>query len=411
VTTYKIGLDGMSRRSAPRRDAPVIHLATTLREALMRGHPWIYRNHISDRPELADGDWVHLVCGSWQAWGLWQCQGPIAVRIFSRTGVPDTAWLRARVADAWHLRAPLRAQGCTAYRWIFGEGDGLPGITVDRYAEYAVVRAYGAAAATLVPGVADALLDHDATLRGVVQRHTVDDDDDESARLTLVRGAHPPRPLVVSEHGLSFAADLLVGQKTGLFLDHRENRRTIEQLADGRTVLNCFAYTGAFSLYALRGGAQSVISIDSGRGLADAAEENLVRNRLDPRRHTFVTADCFAMLEHYQAQQRRFDLIILDPPSFARSRQNRYAAQRAYVRLNALALRCIVPGGLLASASCTSQIGPDTFRELIAAAGAQAGRRVQLFHEAGQPLDHPVPAQFPEGRYLKFVIGRALDMV
>ena len=136
-----------------------------------------------------------------------------------------------------------------------------------------------------------------------------------------------------------------------------------------------------------------------------------MRNRLDPRRHTFVTADCFAMLEHYQAQQRRFDLIILDPPSFARSRQNRYAAQRAYVRLNALALRCIVPGGLLASASCTSQIGPDTFRELIAAAGAQAGRRVQLFHEAGQPLDHPVPAQFPEGRYLKFVIGRALDMV
>jgi 23S rRNA (cytosine1962-C5)-methyltransferase len=399
----------MPRRPATRRDVPTIHLATALRESLTRGHPWVYRNHIADQPDLDDGAWVHVVCGTWQAWGLWQRLGPIAVRVFSRTGIPDAAWFRARVADAWHLRAPLRAQGCSAYRWIFGEGDGLPGITVDRYADYAVMRTYGAAAATLVPRVADALLDSDPTLLGVVQRHTVGDDDDDAPRLTLVRGEHPPRPLVVSEHGVQFVVDLIVGQKTGLFLDHRENRRTIEQLAAGQTVLNCFAYTGAFSLYALRGGAQSVISIDSGHGLADAAAANLARNRLDQRRHAFVTADCFAMLEHYLTERRRFDLVILDPPSFARARQNRYAAQRAYIRLNALALRCVAPGGLLASASCTSQIGPDTFRELIAAAGAQAERRIQVIHEAGQPLDHPVPAHFPEGRYLKFVVGRVLD--
>jgi 23S rRNA (cytosine1962-C5)-methyltransferase len=223
---------------------------------------------------------------------------------------------------------------------------------------------------------------------------------------SVVWGVAPPPNLVVREHGIQFFADLRAGQKTGLFLDHRENRRFVEQLSAGRTVLNCFAYTGAFSLYALRGGARTAVSADIGKGLAEAAAANIALNGFEAARHSFVTGDCFELLNQYADEGRQFDLVILDPPSFAKSKQNRYAAARAYTRLNALALRCVAAGGLLATASCTSQIGPEAFKELLAAAGATAGKRLQIIHEAGQPIDHPVPAHFPEGRYLKFVAAR-----
>lgn len=353
---------------------------------------------------------------------MWDAEGPIAVRIFAGDRAPDASWFAARVQEAWELRAPLRAAGCTAYRWLFGEGDGVPGVTVDRYGEYAVMRTYGGGAVLLAPQIARLLMECDATLRGVVRR--VDPDAEEGAAdtgrvaaergdgarsLVALAGELPPRRIEVVEHGMRFAVDLWIGQKTGLFLDHRENRRTVEAFSAGRSVLNCFAYTGAFSLYALRGGARSAVSIDIGKGLAGAAAENVALNGLDAGRHRFVTEDCFDALARYVAEGKRFDLVILDPPSFAKSRQNRYAAQRAYVRLNALALRCVAPGGLLATASCTSQVGPEAFKEALAAAGASAGRRLQIIHEAGQPLDHPVPAHFPEGRYLKFVLGRVLE--
>jgi 23S rRNA (cytosine1962-C5)-methyltransferase len=175
-------------------------------------------------------------------------------------------------------------------------------------------------------------------------------------------------------------------------------------------VLNCFAYTGGFSLYAMRGGAAEVVSVDSGNGLAEAVADNLALNRLSNERHRFVTEDCFTLLDTCSRSGRCFDLVVLDPPSFARSRSSAYAARRAYVRLNMLAMRCLEPGGSLVSASCTSQISPDQFRELLADAAQRADRRLTIMHEAGQAIDHPVPAAFPEGRYLKFVIGRVADV-
>jgi 23S rRNA (cytosine1962-C5)-methyltransferase len=228
-------------------------------------------------------------------------------------------------------------------------------------------------------------------------------------RSSTIWGDAPPKNLVVREHGIQFYADLRDGQKTGLFLDHRENRRFVEGMSAGRTVLNCFAYTGGFSLYALRGGACEVVSADVGKGLAEATAANIALNGFEPARHTFVTADCFELLDRHAGEGRRFDLVILDPPSFAKNKQSRHAAMRAYTRLNALALRCVAPGGLLATASCTSQVGPEAFKELLAAAAARAGKRIQIIHEAGQPLDHPVPAHFPEGRYLKFIVGRVAE--
>jgi 23S rRNA (cytosine1962-C5)-methyltransferase len=171
-------------------------------------------------------------------------------------------------------------------------------------------------------------------------------------------------------------------------------------------VLDCFCYVGGFSLHALRGGAVSVTACDAAEGAIEAAKRNLLLNDFDPSQHTFLVQDCFELLEQYAAEGRHFDVVVLDPPSFARDRQSRHAAERAYVRLNRLALGCVRPGGLLASASCTSQVSPDAFRQALAEAARRAGRRLLILHDAGQAVDHPVPAHFPEARYLKFTISR-----
>jgi 23S rRNA (cytosine1962-C5)-methyltransferase len=375
---------------------PELQLPGELRERLAQGHPWVYRDHVPASFRARPGGWVRLRCGGWSGYGLWDAEGPIALRVYATHAPPDDDLLLARVRAAWDLRAPLRDAGCTAYRWLFGEGDWLPGITVDRYGPYAAVATYAASVEELLPTVVDGMRACDPGLRGVVMRERV------------LWGEAPPPDLVVEEHGLRFLADLRGGQKTGLFLDQRENRRFVEGISARRSVLNCFAYTGAFSLYALSGGAEEVVSADIGKGLAEAAAANIRLSRLDARRHSFVTEDCFDLLARYAEQGRAFDLVILDPPSFARSKQSRYAAQRAYARLNALGMRCVAPGGLLATASCTSQVGVEAFKEALAVAGAHAGRQLQIVHEAGQPLDHPVPAGFPEGRYLKFVVGRVV---
>lgn len=375
---------------------PEIQLPGELRERLAQGHPWVYRNHVPAHVRVRHGGWVRLRCGGWSGYGLWDDEGPIAVRVFGTDAPPGEELVHARVRAAWEMRAPLREAGCTAYRWLFGEGDWLPGITVDRYGDYAALVTYTTSVAPLLEAVVEGLRACDPGLRGVVMRDGG------------MWGEAPPGDLVVVEHGLRFHADLQGGQKTGLFLDQRENRRFVEGLSTGRRVLNCFAYTGAFSMYALAGGAEEVVSVDIGKGLAAAAAANIRLSRLDGRRHTFVTEDCFDLLARYTGEGRTFDLVILDPPSFARKKESRYAAMRAYAKLNALGMRCVAPGGLLATASCTSQVGPEAFKEALAAAGALAGRQLQIIHEAGQPLDHPVPAGFPEGRYLKFVVGRVV---
>jgi 23S rRNA (cytosine1962-C5)-methyltransferase len=393
-----------------------------IRTRLAAGHPWVYRNHVRDTGRLASGEWVRLRCGGLTAYGLYDAQSAIAVRVYSRHAAPDRAWAAERVWEAWEGRAALRDGGppTTAYRWIYGEGDGLPGLVADRYGDYVVIQTYADSLKAVVPLVAPALRVCDPSLRGALLRERPADGDPAAGeergeaaegpapRLRTLWGEAPPADLVVQEHGLLFHADLFEGQKTGLFLDHRENRRTVEGLAAGRSVLNCFAYTGAFSLYALRGGAASVESADIGKGLAEAAAANIALNRLDAGRHRFVTEDCFALLDAYAKAGRRFDIVILDPPSFARQKSSLHGALRAYARINALALRCVEPGGLLVTASCTSQVGPEQFRTMLGEAAAQAGARLQIVHEAGQPADHPVPAGFPEGRYLKFVVGRVL---
>ncbi len=392
---------------------PEVILSPALKPRLAAGHPWVYRNQIDAPPALPSGAWVRARCGGFSAYGLWDASSQIALRLFSPRQPPDAAWVRERVRRAYALRAPLREQHISAYRWIFGEADGLPGVTVDLYGAFAVLHTYCESADALLPWLTEGLR-ATAPLRGIVLRRRVqergaEDEPAAAGKITRLWGALPPRDLIVEEYGLRFYANLFAGQKTGLFLDHRENRRFLEDWCSGRTVLNCFSYTGAFSLYAARGGASDITSCDSAPASASEAAANFALNGFDPDSYDFLVEDCFALLARFAREGRLFDLVILDPPSFAHSKKHLHAALRGYTRLHQLALRCVRPAGLLAAASCTSYVSPDLFKETLAQAAASLGKRFLILHEAGQPLDHPVPAHFPEGRYLKFVLGAVDD--
>ena len=278
---------------------------------------------------------------------------------------------------------------------------------------WAILKTYAASVERIKPWVVEAL-QAITPLTGVIERGGDRGRGQEGRGAEPLAGRPPTGPIIISEHGLRFEVDILRGQKTGFFLDQRENRRTIEQWSQGKRVLNLFSYTGGFSVYAARGGAEHVTSVDSAREAMATAERNFVLNSFDPAQHEFVVADCFDLLERYHGEGRRFDLIIVDPPSFARSKEQMAAALGAYQRLNSLALKCLSPNGLLASSSCTSQVSPTTFTQMLAKAAvadAKARRRLLILHDAGQPLDHPAPVYFPEGRYLKFVLGQAETIV
>jgi 23S rRNA (cytosine1962-C5)-methyltransferase len=367
---------------------------------LRHGHPWIYRDRLPKAPHLPSGTWVEVRCGKFIGYGLWDERSPIAVRLFSQRGVPDAAWVANQVRGAWEMRAPLRRTGdTTAYRWLYGEGDGVPGMVVDLYGNYAVIETYADSVGHLLDWIVEGLRAC-TKLRGILLR---------GETTGILWGRIPPRDLVIVENGLRFYADLLAGQKTGLFLDHRDNRMYLEPWCTGKRVLNCFAYTGAFTLYAVRGGAAEVTSVDIGSHTADATRRNLALNGFDVDAHPTIVADCFDLLAGYASRGEVFDLIILDPPSLARAKKNRHAALRAYRRLNQAAIQCLSPGGLLATASCTSQVSPEAFRGVLGEAAARAQKRLLVMHETGHALDHPVPAHFSEGRYLKFILGMVRD--
>ncbi|HEY2367352.1 MAG TPA: class I SAM-dependent rRNA methyltransferase, partial [Polyangiaceae bacterium] len=298
----------------------VVELPRSLARSLHAGHPWVYKEHLPARFSAESGSFVRVRSGGFSAYALYDAESPLALRIFSRTKPPDVAWIRDRVSRALALReATGVTDGSSAYRWIAGEGDGLPGVTVDRYAGFAVVGVDGDAFERLVPWVVEGLREV-APLTGVVRRRRHARPEE---KIEILSGRAPPHELVVEENRVRFRANLFEGQKTGLFLDQRDNRQFVRSRSAGRRVLNLFGYTGGFSVYAALGGAAAVTTVDSAEGAVRDAEENFRLNGLDPDAHDFVVADVFEYLRMAAEGNERFDLVVCDPPSFARNRTQR----------------------------------------------------------------------------------------
>ncbi len=374
-----------------------LNLGKRLEPALLSGHPWVYRNHLP-KHQLKTGYWVRLEAGQASSIGLFEEDGAIAVRLFSDSVLPDRTFMQERVQDAVALRSLIKPD-TTAYRLINGENDGLPAIIVDVYERFLVVKTYAKSVETLLDDLVFAL-SKEMKPKGIVWR-TADG-------LSALWGELPPPELTIKENGLSFIANLYDGQKTGLFLDQRDNRQVVRELAKDRTVLNLFSYNGAFSIYALAGGAISATNIDIAAAANKDAVRNAALNGFDETVHEAVTADVFEVLQSYVKQNQKFDMVILDPPSLAQDKKSKYAALRAYKKLNLLAMQLVNDGGLLISSSCTSQVFPDDFKSMLAEVAKDLKLRTQIIHEAGHALDHAVALNFPEGRYLKFVAIRVL---
>jgi len=389
-------------------DIQTLRLAPGLEAAVGSGHPWVYRNHVPANT-LRGGEWVRIEAGRAAAYGLYDADGAIAVRLYG-AGRPARGWVGARVADALALRDRLPGTGTDAYRLIYGEGDYLPGVVCDRYGRYAVMKRYSASVDPLLTEVAKEVGTR-LKLKGVALRSEVEGDgaaaERESHGLSALWGELPPPELTVSENGLRFKMDPWHGQKTGMFLDQRDNRQLVRGLAAGKSVLNLFAYHGGFSVYALAGGAASVVSVDVSRAALEAAEEN-VRLNAPTGEHSAMVADIFVSLPVWAEAGPTHDIVVLDPPSLANASTQRRRAQRAYLKLNRDAFRLVKPGGFLVTASCTAQVAPDTFKEVVAEAARAAGVRAQVVAENGHAHDHPVPLSFPEGRYLKCLVIRVL---
>lgn len=379
---------------------PEIILPESLASRLASGHPWVYRDHVA-RSRARTGDWVQIRAGSFRAYGLWDEESPIAVRIFSSEERPGRGFLRARVADAWALRDGLRGAGVTGYRLVNGEGDGLPGLIVDLYAGFAVLQTYSKALDSLVPELVEALVEA-AAPRGIVRR----DRSENGTEIEVLWGHAPDADLFVDEYGMRLGVDLVRGQKTGLFFDHRENRRWVGSVAKGASVLNLFSYTGGFSVAAALGGARAVTSVDIAAGAVGAVAENLGRNGLSAIEHEECAEDVFSFLDRALKKGKRWDLVVSDPPSFAKNREQKRGAERAYVKLMSQALRVVSPGGIFCAASCTSQVSPSEFRFLVGESARKARVRAQILNESGHATDHPILIGHEEGRYLKFLALR-----
>lgn len=377
-----------------------LNLGKNLENALKSGHPWIYRNHLPQH-NARNGEWVRLEANRASVIGLYDAESQIAVRLFSEEVIPNRAFIHERVKQALGLRN-LISDDTNAYRLIYGESDFLPAIVADKYGRYVVIKTYSSSVETILPDVVWALVKElqgkELKLRGIARR--------TERGLESLWGDLPPPEVNVKESGLTFIANLYEGQKTGLFLDQRENRQTARTLAKDKTVLNLFSYNGGFSLYALAGGATHVTSVDIAKAANKDAERNVKLNGFEESSHEALTADVFEMLESYNKTRKTFDMVILDPPPLAKDKKNRYGAIRAYKKLNVQAMKCVKPGGLLVSSSCTSQVSPTDFKEMLKEAAGEANVQAQIIHEAGHALDHPVPVNFPEGLYLKFVVMR-----
>jgi 23S rRNA (cytosine1962-C5)-methyltransferase len=405
-TTWADGLPQPAERNI------ALHVTPAAERAIRDGHPWLFDQSIRRRSRDGRAGDLAIIFdrkNRFLAVGLYDPDSPIRVRILQQ-GEPariNRGWFEQQVGGAVARRRPLLTDQTNGCRLIHGENDGLPGLVVDRYGETCVMKLYTAAWLPHLPAVVAALEMAVQPERLVLRlSRTLQSQPEQLYGLAdgiLLQGAVLTGPVLFQENGLTFAVDVVAGQKTGFFLDQRDNRARVEKLAAGKRVLNLFAYTGGFSLYAARGGATAVTSLDLSQPALDMAQTNFQLNRHLPgvaaARHELLQGDAFQRMEELVAQKRPFDLIILDPPSFARQQSETERALAAYARLTQLALRLLPPGGILVQASCSSRVERDAFFQTIHGTALKEKRSLREIERTGHPVDHPVG--FSEGEYLK----------
>ena len=409
-----------------------IYLKPKKEESLKRFHPWVFSGaiarvvldaaHKAAAPE--EGELVCVRSANDEVLGVghWQV-GSIAVRIlaFGVEKLPQDFW-NERIRAAYEVRKSLglvsqelRAKSQElfndTFRLVHGEGDWLPGLIVDVYADTAVVQAHSIGMHLCRELIAKAIIEEVPQVKNVYYKS-----DDTLPFKAAIEGEKTGYLLKnedlrlenddfwSTENGLQFRIDWLRGQKTGFFVDQRENRALVERYALGKDVLNMFCYTGGFSLYALRGGAKSVDSVDVSQKAIELANVNVAKNFPEVKNHTAVAADAFEYLSKQKAEGKTYDLIILDPPAFAKHRDAVKNALRGYQRINAKAIEMIRPGGILFTFSCSQAVDKEAFRLAVFSAAAQVGRKVRILHQLHQPQDHPINIYHPEGEYLKGLV-------
>ncbi|MBI4397793.1 MAG: class I SAM-dependent rRNA methyltransferase [Candidatus Omnitrophica bacterium] len=372
-------------------------------------HPWIFSGaikHIEGNFGAGDLADIHAHDGKFLGRGYVNTQSQITVRILTFEEEPiDGAFFKKRIGQAMDFRRDWIRPDTNAYRMLHSEGDFLPGLVVDRYADFLIVELLTAGIDRLGALIVKTLQDllHP---KGIFQKDESDMRRLEglTQRQAVLAGEVPPKPLEIQEHGLKFFVDVHGGQKTGFFLDQRENRFHLMRHVQGKRVLNCFGYTGAFSVYAAKGGAQNVVTVDSSRAALDMAGENLKLNGFDSPDFPCVQEDVFEFL---RSNQDTFDVIILDPPAFAPTRNAVMQAARGYKDINRLAFKRLQPGGLLFTYSCSHHIDALLFQKILFSAACDANVNAQILEKTSNPWDHPVNIYHPEGEYLKgFVMVR-----
>jgi 23S rRNA (cytosine1962-C5)-methyltransferase len=376
---------------------------------LLRRHPWVFSgavNRIDGDPGPGDTIDVISADGGWLARAAYSPHSQIRARVWTwKQERIDEAFFRRRLEAAIGVRARLAADGSTnAYRLVHAESDGLPGLIVDRYADWLVVQhltAGSEAWRTTIHGILVEL-----TRNRVYERSDSDVRQLEGlgSRSGLVAGGQEPGRVRVQEHGLSFWVDISGGQKTGFYLDQRENRHRARELAAGGDALDAFCYSGGFTVSLLAGGANSVLALDSSADALSMVQENVLLNGMDRQALEIVQGDVFQELRRFRDSRRAFDLIVLDPPKFAPTRAQAETAARGYKDINLLAFKCLRPGGILMTFSCSSGVGPELFQKIVAGAALDAGIDADVLEWLGQPADHPVDLAFPEARYLKGLV-------
>lgn len=379
-------------------------------KSLLRRHPWIFSGAIQQADEnIASGSTVDLLSSDKQflARASYSPQSQIRARVWTFTDEPvDKDFFRKRIQSAIHSRDTWNLKPETdSYRLIYAESDNIPGLIVDRYADVLVMQCLTAGAEYWKETFADLLLE-ETGLSLIYERSDADVRELEGldSKVGLLRGSITNLQFSILENNLHFLVNLTDGHKTGFYLDQRKNRLSVRELAKDKDVLDCFCYTGGFTVNALAGGARSVLSVDSSANALELCKENIALNDLPADKHTSLEGDVFQLLRKFRDEARSFDMIILDPPKFAPTFAHAEKATRAYKDINLLAFKLLRPGGTLITYSCSGGVDAGLFQKIIAGAALDANVDAQIIEHLSQGADHPISLHFPEGAYLKGLI-------